>query len=244
MINEFTIVTIDDTRAEKKQQIRQSLSYREAFVDCVDGKNPESLKKARDKWKEIEFPGPFKAGEFGIFFSMLNVWEYAAENDGVLCFEDDAMIGHDFQSELERRVEGLPRTADFVAVWSPDNQRGDYYSVTGYNKKGEPSGDGLQRKFHNSIFNFGHHSLSRVWHGYGNVCIYFTKSGGKRLIDYAKRMGMFTPVDCFMYIAAHTGNVAGYCFNPELEPIVKYNWDAPTTIHRTRWGSLEELMNE
>ncbi len=243
MISEYTIISINESRAQKKQAIRSSLSINEVFIDCVNGSDSIALRKAKEKWSNVEFPGPFKAGEFGIFFSLLNAWEYAAENNGLLVFEDDAILIHDFEPLLHQYLEGLPADADFVAIWTPNNQQGDYYRVSSFNSVGEPQYEGPPREFHNSIFYFGHEHLSKVWNGYGGVCLYFTKQGGQKLIEYAEKMGMFTPADCFMYIAAHSGYVNGYGLNPNRK-LVEYDWNAPTTIHKTRWGSLEELINE
>ena len=142
-MNEFAIISIDDSRAEKKNWTRQRFTtWREAVeIDFVNGKVPDELRKAKQKWKNVETPGPFKAGEFGIFYSVLNCFEYGAANDGILYFEDDAHPVANFQEKIDFYLDHLPRKMDLFACWSPRNQTGDYAGISGFNAVGEPAYD-------------------------------------------------------------------------------------------------------
>jgi GR25 family glycosyltransferase involved in LPS biosynthesis len=239
-VNEYCIISIDDSRAENKDKIRAALSWNEAKVDFVNGKDPSELRQAKEKWRGVETPGPFKAGEFGIFYSVLNAAEYGAKNNGVLYFEDDAIITDNFQNRIEEYIFNLPVNADLLALWSPDNQAYDYENVSNYNALGEP----LYDRHTGSIFDFGDLELCRLWQGYGNVGMYLTKQGCYRLINYIGERGFFSPIDCLICIASHTGRLNSFSLKPSTPRLIDYNWDAPTTIHRSRWGMLDELIKE
>lgn len=237
-MNEYAIISIDDSREDKKNWIRQRFTrWTEAEIEFVNGKDPKSLANAKRKWSDVETPGPFKAGEFGIFYSVLNCLEYGAQNNGILYFEDDAMPVADFQLSIETYLDDLPKDADVFAIWSPLNQQGDYNGVSGYNSGGEPS----YEQHDGSIFDFGHDELCKLYAGYGNVCMYFSKNGSKKMISYIKKMGFFSPIDCLICIGCHTGNLNGFALKPNVRALIGYDWDMPTTIHSSKWGSIEEL---
>lgn len=238
---DYAVISIDDSRFYKKVWIRQRfIRSNEAEIDFVNGKNPTELHAAKKKWHDVETPGPFKAGEFGIFYSVLNCLEYGANNNGIVYFEDDAMPCADFELRTEEYLEALPKDADVFACWSPDNQTGDYGGVSGYNAGGEPS----YEPHKTPIFDFGHDEVCRLWQGYGNVTMAFTKQGSQKALDYIKRKGFFSPIDCLICIACHTGELNGYSLKPGVKKLVDYDWNIPTTIHKSRWGSIEELVNE
>jgi GR25 family glycosyltransferase involved in LPS biosynthesis len=237
MTYEYSIISIDETRTEKKDRIRSALSWPEAKIDFVNGKDPGELLRAKNKWSAVETPGPFKAGEFGIFYSVLNCLEYGAENHGILYFEDDAIPNYNFQVRLEQYLDDLPRRADMFALWSPINQGYDYDNVSGYNNVGEP----IYNPHGGSVFDYGDASISRLWQGYGNVSMYFTKQGSTKLLRYIKQRGFFSPIDCLICIATHGGYLNGYSLKPKIDPLINYDWDAETTIHKSNWGSIEEL---
>lgn len=241
-MNEFTIISIDDSRKEKKDWIQQRFTtWQECTtIDFVNGKDPNQLRKAKSKWKNIDTPGPFKAGEFGIFYSVLNCLEYGANNDGILYFEDDAIPRADFQEKIDFYLDHLPRRTDLFACWSPQNQTGDYNGISGFNAVGEPA----YEPHKGSIFDYGHDELCGLWQGYGNVSMFFTKNGCDKLIKHIEDKGFYSPIDCLICIAAHTGVINGYSLKPGVQEIIGYDWNAPTTVHVSRWGSIEELMKE
>lgn len=240
MSSEFTIISIDASRTQKKDYIRAELPWKEVAIDFVNGKDPASLAKAKNKWSAIDTPGPFKAGEFGIFYSVLNCAEYGAENNGILYFEDDAMLISGVHTRLEKYLNELPNNADIFALWSPFNQHYDYINVSNYNSKGEPIYD----KHNGSIFDFGHAELCRLWQGYGNVSMYVTKQGCVKLINYISSKGFFSPIDCLICIGVHSGYLNGYSLKPEVPTLIDYDWNAETTIHNSRWGMIEDLIKE
>lgn len=240
MTYEFTIISIDDSRESKKNKIRSLLDWHEASIEFVNGKNPEELRLAKKRWSDVDTPGPFKAGEFGIFYSVLNCLEYGASNNGILYFEDDAMPVENFQERVEYYLEELPKNADVFAIWSPLNQKYDYTEVSNFNNKGEP----IYQRHQGSIFDYGHSELARLWQGYGNVAMYFTKRGCLRLLNFIKIKGFFSPIDCIVCIAVHGGYLNGFALKPDVSELVKYDWNAPTTIHKSSWGMIDDLIKE
>ena len=240
MTSEYCIISIDDSRKAKKDYIRACLAWPEAKIDFVNGKDPVELRAAKNKWATVETPGPFKAGEFGIFYSVLNCLEYGAVNDGICYFEDDAIPVLDLQQYLDAYLNALPRNADMFALWSPANQCYDYDNASGYNSVGEP----VYFPHKGSAFDFGDPSISRLWQGYGNVAMYFSRQGCKKFLEYVEKHGFFSPIDCLICIAVHGGYLNGYSLKPGVRELINYDWNAETTIHKSAWGSLEELIKE
>lgn len=239
----YTIISIDDSRNDKKELIRSRMSLQEVFVDCVNGNDPEQLRKAVTKWNNVKLPGPFKRGEFGILFSLLNVLEYVAKHGDLLVFEDDAMPVEDFQNKLLMYLENAPEDMDFCSIWVPEGQQNDYYYDVTYDDGGNPSWN-RELSFDDSVYNIGHPWLSKVYQGFSLVATVFTQQGARKLIAFFEEKGMFTPADCAIYIAAHTNAVNGYALNPRADRIIAYDWTAPTTIHHSQWGSIEELLEK
>lgn len=236
----YTIISVDDSRKDNVANIESKIMWERAYVPSVDARIPSELHSAKNKWNTINTPGPFKAGEFGVFYSVLNCLEYGAADDGILYFEDDAMPRSDFQRRIDWYLGELPSNADLFAVWSPTNQHHDYNFVREYNKLGEPQYG--QKSSIEPIFDYGHKDLCKIWQGYGNVSMLFTKTGCKKTLDYIKREGFFSPIDCLICIGTHTNNINGYALKPSVEVMIDYDWDRPTTIHTSKWGYIEELI--
>jgi hypothetical protein len=240
MIDEYCIISVDDSRKDNKDYIRACMPN-EVNISCVDGRTPSELLKAKIKWNKVDTPGPYKAGEFGIFYSVLNCLEYGATNNGIVYFEDDAVPVPDIYDKLQILWKEMPRNMDMFALWYPENQQHDYRNVSGYNNVGEPQyGAGGSE----SIFNFGHSKLCYLWQGYGNVSMAFSKAGCKKLLKYIQQKGFFSPIDCLICIAVHGGYLQGYGLIPGQEKLINYDWDRPTTIHKSRWGYINDLTEE
>ena len=240
---DYAIISIDNSRADKKAKIRESMDayFKEAALSFVKASNANELLGAKLKWRDVETPGPFKAGEFGIFYSVLNCLEYGAANDGIIYFEDDAIPTWGMGYRLEAYIKNLPSDWDVFAIWSPENQRGDYTSVSGYNKVGEPIYG--RRTEGVNPFDIDSTDVAKLWQGYGNVAMAFSKQGCKKLLAHIKREGFYSPIDCLICIATHRGELNGYALKPKVDILVEYDWNTPTTIHTTDWGYMEDLTN-
>jgi hypothetical protein len=237
---DYTIISIDDSRTEKKNKIRDAMGeyFTEVNVDFVLGRDPKQLFAAKTKWHDVDTPGPFKSGEFGVFYSILNVLEYGANNDGIVYFEDDAIATDELGLRLSGYIQNLPEDWDLFAIWSPQNQWGDYSGVSGYNKLGEP----IYGRVTNNIFDVDLGDIVKLWQGYGNVSMAFSKQGCKKLLDHIKAEGFYSPVDCLICIATHRNMLNGYALKPRVPVLLNYDWEAPTTVHTTQWGYIQDLM--
>lgn len=237
-MKEFTILSIDDKRIDKKNWINSRfINTQRIFTKCVDGKN-EKLLKIQKKEFDINIDGGWKLGELGVWFSNLNAWKYASENDGLLIFEDDAIPVSNFEELYYMYLSDMPQNVDFVALWIPENQLQDYQYDAVWDKEGRGSW-GRRLPYDQSIYQVGHKYLSKAYQGYGSVCIYVTRFGGKRLLNRALSTGINTPVDCFYFQQAHGGYINGYALKPEYANIINYDWSAETTIHTTEWKVIE-----
>lgn len=237
---DYTIISIDDSRNDKKAVLRGTMNpyFNEVTdIEFVKGSNAKQLQAAREKWSDVETPGPFKAGEFGIFYSVLNTLEYGAANDGIIYFEDDAVATIDLGLRLSGVFKGLPEDWDLFAIWSPENQHGDYSGVSGYNSLGEP----IYGRVEKNIFDVGLGDIVKLWQGYGNVGMAFSKAGCQKLLAHVRAEGFYSPVDCLICIAVHRNLLNGYALKPDAQKLLGYDWTAPTTIHTTQWGYVTDL---
>jgi hypothetical protein len=237
---DYTIISIDDSRQDNKNQLRLFfLDHTEVQLDFCNGKDPVSLRKAKEHFN-VPTPGPFKAGEFGIFFSVLTCLEYGAENNGIIYFEDDAIPTVGMCDRVTNYINSLPEDWDCFAIWSPTNQYGDYTSVASYDSTGVP----VYGQKSKNIFDCDNGDIVRLWQGYGNVAFAFSKKGSVKLLDHIRQEGFYSPIDCLICIATHRNVLSGYALKPHTPNLVNYDWDRPTTIHKSRWGMIDQLMEE
>src|SRR6478752_1272240 len=110
----YTIISIDDSRLEYKDKIRQEMGNDEIFVDCLDAR-PETVDLEEelaniglhfaDYWKSF----PWSRGDIGGYVSHFNAWQKAVEIDEpLLVFEDDAILPDGFLANVESLLEEVP----------------------------------------------------------------------------------------------------------------------------------------
>lgn len=214
MINQYTIISIDDSRETKKANIRKAMPIDEVFIDCIDGKDPSELARAQEKWSDIKQHNPRKAGELGIIYSTLNAVEYARDHGNLLTFEDDAvLLTSDFWNTLNRYLENAPQDADFISISLPNEQRTERY---------------------NKSFDIDHPYLCKTFNTYNNVCVVWMQRGAQRVIDMFKANGIIDHVDNTYLDAARDGRLNGYSIRPELD-IVSIVAGDPTLVHETEY---------
>jgi hypothetical protein len=237
---DYTIISVDDTRTDNKNELRLFLlDHQEIYLNFCDGRIPGELAKAKEYF-DVPTPGPFKAGEFGIFYSVLACLEYGAGNNGIIYFEDDAIPTVGMCDRITNYIETLPENWGCFALWSPENQHGDYALVSGYDNTGVPKYDGKSK----NIFDCGLGDIVKLWQGYGNVSFAFSQQGCKLMMQHIKQEGFYSPIDCLICIAAHRGVLDGYALKPQTPNLVNYDWNRITTIQKSRWGSIDELLEE
>jgi GR25 family glycosyltransferase involved in LPS biosynthesis len=234
---DYTIITINDNRMTQKQAIRDNVKLNEVFPEFVNGNDDEQLFSADEKWNLRKHCG-LQRGEWGIWFSNLNCWEYAASNDGLIIFEDDAIVDSNFMHRYDRYISDIPQDTDFIALWVPDNQRQDYLYNVEFDAEGKPKVVRGSLQPDNSIFNIDHEYIAKAYQGYGGVAMLVTKQGGGKLIELAQRYGQWSTSDCFYFLETHRNNLNGYALKPDYCDLVYYDWSVPTTIHTTEFIDL------
>jgi GR25 family glycosyltransferase involved in LPS biosynthesis len=154
--------------------------------------------------------GPLK-GEYGIWVSTLNVWDYIVSNDlsELLVLEDDVVLGPDFATRTKSLIKELPKDWDFLSL----------HYFEGHNEKTSESDIGLD-KIHKSI---NQHS--------GAQAIIYSNSGAKKLLKLVGRKGIEYTSDCFMFEQSRLGFVNGYSILPTINRMLKHEYkDIPSSI--------------
>lgn len=239
----FTIISINDDRLRQKEAIRQHVQLEEIFVECVNGNDDEQLFGANAKWNFKKHCG-LQRGEWGIWFSTVNCWNYAAQNGDLILFEDDAIVDHTFMEKFNKYLNEIPADADFVALWVPDNQRQDYLYNVEFDELGKPRTITGSLEPHNSLFNVDHEYLAKAYQGYGGVAFLITQRGGRKLLELLEREGYWSTSDCFYFLECHRNNLNGYALKPQYCDMIQYDWSTPTQVHITEFLDLTKERNE
>lgn len=238
----YTILSINDKRADKKAEIRRIIgdAIPEIKVVCVNGRDTDQVKA----WLTIAPPiNPVWTrvlhGEIGVWLSQINAWRKIVRTDcPLLILEDDAILEEDFLEHLDIMLSETPSTYDFISVFVPNNQEGDYYLEVGYDSEGKALPYGMGAPEGAPCFQIGSEVMVKVYQGYSCVATIVSPKGAARLLELAKTYGIYTPVDCFYFLNAHRGLLEGYAPQPKFKRVVKIDWDAPTEIHDTGYINL------
>lgn len=235
----YTIISIGDTRAENKSNIRNTIkSIPEATdVEFCFASDKNELGKFMERFpylrphENIWMP---TLGEYGIWLSQASCWQYAIDNDiNLIALEDDALVQDNFDRVLQEYLDETPEDWDFISLCVPGNQLADISYRVVYDEDGVPktrwrAGEKPYQ------FRFGSRIMSRAYQGYCCVATLYSPKGAGRLLEIANQKGVYTPVDCFLFLEAHGKNdVKGYAPTPDAERIVDIDWATPTTIHHT-----------
>jgi GR25 family glycosyltransferase involved in LPS biosynthesis len=232
----FGIISIDDSRAEYKERIRQIFSdYDEVDIPSFDARGtttplPELSYSAGAKF---DMNGGLSRGEIGGWISHYRSWQVAAELDEpLLVFEDDAIIPDDFAENINTLVTDAPEGWDFIALCIPDDQLKDYMWINEYNGLGEPSIVGEHFvESHSQHYVPECRYLARAYTGYGHTAVLFAPKGAQALVRLANEVGGYTPADCFILNMSHANRVIGYAPKPAYASMVaKFNYGAESII--------------
>jgi GR25 family glycosyltransferase involved in LPS biosynthesis len=230
----YNIISLNDERLAYKENIRANTEFEEMHHPAVDGR---VVDLPTEYSKRGLFPTGWtpKLGEAGVWLSNFDRWEYAATLDEpFVVFEDDAIIGPDFDTNVSVLLEYLPDDWDFCALWVPENQRLDYFYDVEFNEIGDPVHRGPNLSNQRSVFRYGNANVvALVYQGYGMVSLMYSPVGAAKLVDLARETGVSTPVDCWIYQQAHLGRLNGYAPHPYAPKIVDYDWRAETHIQNT-----------
>jgi GR25 family glycosyltransferase involved in LPS biosynthesis len=228
----YNIITLNDERKIYKDYIRANADIGEVVIPAVDG-------RAVDIRSELESRGLFttgwvpRQGEAGVWLSNFDCWEYASKMDEpLIVFEDDAIVEPDFKEKLDALMGELTVPWDYVSLWVPENQRIDYVYNIYFDEKGDPQRIGENLPYDASLFK-NTRRTAKVYQGYGMVSLMYSPEGAAKLVELARRYGMYTPVDCFIYQQAHMGNLRGFAPTPVFANVVRYDWKAESHVQQT-----------
>lgn len=228
----YNIISIDDSRQEYKDRIREIVNLDEVSIPAIDGREVDLHAELEKRGLRLFDWNPTK-GELGVWLSTFDCWQWAAENEDLIVFEDDAIPTGDFNYHLADFVSELPEGWDFLSLWVPENQYHDYLYVVKYDSGGQWIKVADDTNAAMSRYNYGAIRLAKVYQGYGNVATLYSKDGAQRLIDAARDLGLRAPIDCWIMDRAHTDVVQGFAPKPMWAKAVYYDWAAETTVHNT-----------
>lgn len=228
----YNIISVNDSRAQYKNAIRRHNSVGEVKIPSTNGMSV-NIDKEFERRGLLDTNWIPKIGEAGCWVSHFDCWSWSVKNnEELIVFEDDAIIDENFVNNFDVLYSELPSDYDFCSLWVPDNQRQDFYYVVEYDSEGQVNISGRIEDVSDSHFDIGCRFLARAYQGYGLVATLYSPQGAKRLIEQARRRGVCTPVDCFIFQESHAERVKGYAPKPHVS-IVQYDWNAETTVHNT-----------
>lgn len=224
----YTIVSINEDRADKKAAIKTAMHNHTEITDIpfVNGFDPAHLEWARNHWPGIEPEGwDLSPGEYGIWYSQLNCWWYAAQEGDLLVLEDDAIVSEEFDVVMGPLLTELPDDYDFMALFVPDNQLQDFRYRVNYDAGGAPMNaiDAGDPGYQYAID--GKRYVTRAYQGYSCVANLISQKGARKLIERLRVRHIYSTVDCFMFLEAHQGTVEAYAHHPSYQRPVTYDWN-------------------
>lgn len=229
----YNIISINDERLNYKERIRDRVHLEEVRIPAVNAYEVDVAQELKKRDLTIAYPGMFSGGEIGVWLSNFDCWQWAVDNDEELVvFEDDAIPHEEFATNFPIIIEELPVDYDFMCLWVPDNQRVDYIYDADFNDEGQPYNWRPHRTATTSVYDFGARHIAKVYNGYGNVAQLYSPKGAKFFLDRAREVGIYTPVDCYLYQEARAGRCSGFGPKPSRTYIVGYDWKAVTTVHK------------
>ncbi len=237
----YTIVSINENRAKHKRQIRERLHFPEITdIEFVDGRSFARVQKAYENHPGLAGKalwGNIKKGELGIWLSHLNAWKWLVESDydALIFLEDDAIISQHFYCVFDDCLaELVEQDWDLFSICVPDNQYQDFHTRVVYDDEGVPKTVVRygEKKYN---FNIGAKYIAKAYQGYCCVANMFSRQGAERMLHLADKYGMYTPVDCFLFLQAHRANEEFNAFAPmpHIPRMVNIDWKVPTTIQDT-----------
>jgi GR25 family glycosyltransferase involved in LPS biosynthesis len=224
----YSILSVDESRVSLKNEIHSQLQkYPFVEVDCVDGRVEGTIEEWLSNNPEIEIKdtSAFHLGELGVWFSQINSWKVAADSelDAIMVLEDDAVILPEFHEFFPLFVDNLPADFDFAAVAVPPDQGIDYLYDRIFDAHGGWSLISEMRlQKETSPHYIGNDYTATAYQGYSCVATLYSKAGAARLLDLVKRLGIYTPVDCFLFMEHFKGNLSGFAPLPTIPQMITF----------------------
>lgn len=205
----YAIFSVDDSRSSYTDRLKGQLgSWERISTECVDGRIDEQLKAAQEKHP---YPVNFdaKVGHLGIWYTVLNSFEHAP----LVTFEDDALLGPDFLTNLNWRLAALPEDFDFFSLFLPRDSDHLY----------TPACDA-------GLF------VCRTYQRYGGVSMYYSKQGVEKIRGLLERDGFTGQYDDTLYEYAKSGELNGYCSKPQYSDLVYISGVEPSIVQETEYA--------
>jgi hypothetical protein len=177
-------------------QLTVNNNWQYRSTEKVNGAHAPSLEQniARHgyeiNWEDVVPP---RVGHLGIWYTVLNSFELAPH----VTFEDDAILGANFNLAWQMRFKEMPQDTDFFSLFLPRDS------------------DHLYTKDHSVSTH-----LCRTYQRYGGVSMYYTRQGVEKIKALLTRDGITNQYDNTLYAYAKAGELNGYCSKPELSDLV------------------------
>jgi hypothetical protein len=232
---EYTVISIDDSRAEKRNKIHENITLNHVCIDFCDGRKIDEYLDRNEWMQSIPVHWQGGRGENGIWLSQAACWAHAADFGDLLVIEDDAIIGEDFMNHFDRFMQDLPDDWDFFALWKPPEQEVDYYYNNIYDDYGWPKMYGMLPAEH-SLFNIGSDIVTKAYQGYSSVCNGFSQRGANKILDILGEKGIYTTADCWLFLESKIGfpdspALNAYGVHPKYPRFVEHDGNAPSLKH-------------
>lgn len=209
----YTIIHVNDRAKEQmdsNKKILKSFDY-VSNIEFFNGNSGNAWGVINHRGIRTDVWSPYDGrqspafpGEYGIWVSALNVFEYILKNDvdSLLVLEDDVLLNDNAKTLIQNCVSELPEGWDFLSL----------YYFQGHNQYSESS---------NIEKSFIHKSINQPAAAQGMI---YSKAGASKILKLTKRKGIEYTIDCFIYRQAALGFLNGYSILPNIEPIIKHQY--------------------
>jgi GR25 family glycosyltransferase involved in LPS biosynthesis len=209
----YTIVHVNNRAKEQmdsNKEILKSFDYVDD-IEFFDGNKSKAWDVINHRGIRTDVWSPYDGrqspafpGEYGIWVSLLNIFEYIVKNNvnALLVIEDDVLLKDNAPIFIENCLSELPEGWDFLSL----------YYFEGHNQYSESSNIGKS---------FIHKSINQPAATQGMI---YSKAGASKILKLTKRKGIEYTVDCFIYKQAVLGFLNGYSILPTVEPIIKHEY--------------------
>jgi hypothetical protein len=197
----YTIFSLHSSRHPYKRAIDaylQSNHWEFVIPNTVNGSIPHELEKAQQRFpykisERTAEGGPWRVGHLGIWYGVLDAIEHAP----IVTFEDDALLGPNFNMRWTLTLNQMPKDTDFFSLFLPRDS--DHL----YSKKLDVT-----------------RWICRPYQKYGGVSMYYTPQGAAKIKKLLERDGLTDQYDNTLYAYAKAGELNGYCSKPSLQDLV------------------------
>lgn len=248
----YSIMSVNNSRKDKKESLRSIINYPELInkIKYYDAREDDDLLAAVKRFSDVKWEWQkMRRGHFGVWASTISAWEYIAKSsyDGVLVFEDDAIVHKDFHFLMEKYLPQLPDGWDLFTIHSPHNQDGDFHWDYKFNERGEYGSGAIRYDKGAPCFDIEQPDLCRAYMGYGAVALMYSPKGAQKFLDYIYSEGVWSSSDCQIYqMSKFSGKdkVNGYCIKPQKTKPATTSLDSETQIHNTEEFDLGKMIEE